>query len=65
MSQPPNGLPIYRVLTGPDDAAFCHKARAALEMGYQLYGSPAPTFNGKDVIAPQAIVWGGSQGSLD
>lgn len=65
MSQPPNGLPIYRVLTGPDDAAFCHKVSAALEMGYQLYGSPALTFNGKDVIVAQAVVWAESDGSLD
>ena len=21
--RPPDGLPLYRVLTGPDDAAFC------------------------------------------
>src|SRR3954467_201942 len=24
-SQPPNGLPIYRILTGPDDAEFCKR----------------------------------------
>ena len=26
MNQPPSGLPIYLVLTDPDDAAFCHKS---------------------------------------
>ena len=54
---PPKGLPTYRIPTGPDDAAFCHRVSDALAMGYLLYGSPAATFNGKDVIVAQAIVW--------
>lgn len=57
MSRPPEGLPIYRVLTGPDDAAFCHRVSDALKIGYQLHGSPALTFNGTDVIVAQAIIW--------
>lgn len=59
MNLPPDNLPIYRILTGPDDAAFCHRVSAALQMGYQLYGSPSATFNGQSVIVAQAIVWGG------
>lgn len=62
MTVPPDDLPIYRILTGPDDAAFCHRVSAALQMGYQLYGSPAVTFNGQNVIVAQAIIWGGSAG---
>ncbi|RMD93677.1 MAG: DUF1737 domain-containing protein [Alphaproteobacteria bacterium] len=31
----------YRLLTGPDDASFCHKVSAALARGWELYGSPA------------------------
>ncbi|AGE24454.1 hypothetical protein H045_01890 [Pseudomonas poae RE*1-1-14] len=58
MTVPPDDLPIYRILTGPDDAAFCHRVSAALQMGYQLYGSPAVTFNGQNVIVAQAIIWG-------
>ena len=57
MSQPPNDLPIYRVLTGPDNAAFCRRVSEALEMGYQLHGSPAVAFNGSDVIVAQAVLW--------
>ena len=57
MSQPPNDLPIYRVLTGPDNAAFCRRVSEALEMGYQLHGSPAVTFNGSDLIVAQAVLW--------
>lgn len=60
MPTPPDDLPIYRVLTGPDDAAFCHRVSAALQVGYQLYGNPAVTFDGKRVIVAQAIIWGGS-----
>jgi hypothetical protein len=26
-------------------------------MGYKLYGSPAATFNGENVIVAQALVW--------
>ena len=56
-SAPPGGLPAYRVLTGPDDAAFCRRVSEALALGYRLYGSPAVTFNGKDVIVAQAVIW--------
>ena len=54
---PPNGLPTYRLLTGPDDAAFCHRVSEALGLGYKLYGPPAATFNGETVIVAQAIIW--------
>ncbi|MFD1321433.1 DUF1737 domain-containing protein [Micromonospora sonneratiae] len=46
----------YRLLTGPDDAAFCQRVSQALADGYQLYGSPALTFDGERVIAAQAVV---------
>ena len=57
MSKPPGELPIYRMLTGPDDAAFCRRVSEALALGYVLYGSPAVTFDGEHVIVAQAIVW--------
>jgi len=57
MQSPPKGLPAYRILTGPDDAAFCHRVSEALALGYELYGSPAATFDGQNVIVAQAIVW--------
>ncbi|WP_410641475.1 DUF1737 domain-containing protein [Amycolatopsis sp. lyj-346] len=60
--QPPNGLPRYRMLTGPDDAKFCHRVSEALELGYRLYGSPAMTFDGAQVIVAQAVLWQGEQG---
>jgi hypothetical protein len=50
-------LPSYRLLTGPDDDAFCRRVSDAVELGYQLYGSPAMTFDGERVIVAQAIVW--------
>lgn len=46
----------YRLLTGPDDKSFCERVSAALDEGYELYGSPSVTFNGKNVIAAQAII---------
>jgi hypothetical protein len=54
---PPDGLPIYRVLTGKDDAAFCHRVSEALALGYLLYGSPALGFNGEHVVVAQALLW--------
>lgn len=46
----------YRLLTGPDDHAFCERVSKALEEGYRLHGSPAVTFDGQRVIAAQALV---------
>lgn len=54
---PPDGLPLYRVLTGKDDSAFCHRVSEALALGYRLYGSPALCFNGEHVVVAQALLW--------
>jgi hypothetical protein len=54
---PPDGLPRYRVLTGPDDERFCRRVSEALDLGFRLYGSPAVTFDGEHVIVAQALVW--------
>lgn len=51
-------MKLYRFLTGPDDSAFCHRVTAALNAGWDLYGSPSLTFNqetGK-TYAGQAVV---------
>ena len=61
---PPHGLPTYRLLTGPDDAVFCRRVSEALALGYKLYGSPAVTSNGKDIIVAQAIIWPSIQGAI-
>lgn len=58
--QPPNGLPSYRLLTGPDDEKFCRRVSEALDLGFRLHGSPAVTFDGDRVIAAQAVVWPGT-----
>ena len=36
---------LYRFLTGPDDASFCHKVTAALNQGWQLSGSPTYAYD--------------------
>lgn len=61
---PPKGLPAYRLLSGPDDEAFCRKVSDALALGYKLYGSPAATFNGQSVIMAQAVIWPAVEGSI-
>ncbi len=64
MQSPPGGLPIYRLLTGIDDATFCKRVSEALALGYTLYGSPAATFNGQSVIVAQALIWPGVESSI-
>lgn len=46
----------YRLLTGTDDRQFCERVSEAIDSGYQLYGSPTITFNGKNCIVAQAII---------
>jgi hypothetical protein len=50
-------MTVYRFLTGPDDAAFCHRVTQALSAGWSLYGSPTLTFDAVKgrVICGQAI----------
>jgi hypothetical protein len=49
---------LYRFLTGPDDASFCHRVSEALNKGWQLYGQPSLTFDATKnrVICGQAII---------
>ncbi len=55
----------YRLLTGVDDRKFCERISAALDDGYELYGSPAATFNGESVIVAQALVLTDGKASSD
>jgi hypothetical protein len=49
---------LYRYLTGPDDASFCHRITEVLNRGWQLYGSPTLTYDieKKQVVCGQAII---------
>ena len=49
---------LYRYLTGPDDAVFCHRVSEALSKGWTLYGHPTLTFDATQgrAICGQAIV---------
>jgi hypothetical protein len=51
-------LTLYRYLTGPDDAGFCHRVSAAINNGWVLFGTPTLTYDAeqKRVICGQAIV---------
>ena len=46
----------YRLLTGPDDAAFCRRVSEALDDGYELHGSPAITDTPDGPVVAQAVV---------
>ena len=55
---------MYRVLTGADDAKFCHRVSEAIGLGYKLHGPPAATFNGESVIVAQALIWPGAEAAM-
>lgn len=45
---------LYRLLTGVDDAAFCHRITEALSLGWSLHGPPSLTYD----VARQAVICG-------
>lgn len=47
---------LYRFITGPDDEKFCLRVTEAINNGWELHGSPSLTFDGKTVVAGQALV---------
>mgnify|MGYP001549580624 FL=1 len=51
-------MKAYRLLTGKDDAAFCHKVTAALAAGWELHGSPTITYDAAkaETVCAQAVV---------
>lgn len=51
-------MQLYRLLTGPDDASFCHKVTQALNKGWALYGSPQLSFNAEtnQMMCGQAVI---------
>lgn len=48
----------YQLLTGPDTHDFCARVSQALDDGYELYGSPAITYDsdGTTPIVAQAVI---------
>jgi hypothetical protein len=53
-----NEKPVYRLLTGVDDHAFCLRVSEALADGYILHGSPSCTYDPvRDrMLVAQAVV---------
>jgi hypothetical protein len=51
-------MKVYRFLTGPDDASFCHKVTLALNKGWSLHGSPSYACNAETKLMQcgQAVV---------
>jgi len=50
-------MKLFRYLTGPDDASFCHRVTAALNAGWELHGSPSLAYDAeaRRVVCGQAI----------
>lgn len=59
MSVPPEDRPVYRLLTGKDDRAFCERVSEAIAQGWRLYGSPTLAWDTAEncMKAAQAVVW--------
>ena len=59
MSTPPDDRPVYRLLTGKDDRAFCDRVSEALAQGWRLYGSPTLAWDTENncMKAAQAVIW--------
>lgn len=49
-------MKLYSYLTGPDDERFCQRVCARINSGWELYGNPTLTHDGKTVIAGQALI---------
>ncbi len=51
-------MKLYRMITGPDDNAFCHRISKAISNGWELHGSGSLTFDPTQnrVVCGQAIV---------
>ena len=51
-------MQAYRLLTGDDTSAFCHKVTEALSNGWDLHGSPAYAFDAANGVmrCAQAVV---------
>lgn len=48
----------YRLLTGDDSSAFCHKVTAALDKGWELYGDPSYAYDSANGVmrCAQAVI---------
>lgn len=57
----PQAKETYKLITGKDNADFCERITALLAEGYELYGSPALSFNGEHMVVAQALVKVGAQ----
>ena len=65
MSRPPDDRPIYRLLTGKDDRAFCERVSEALEQGWRLHGSPAMSYDALNGCMKVAQAVGGKDAVKD
>lgn len=43
-------MKLYRILTGDDSSAFCHKISEALSRGWELHGGPSYAFDANNGV---------------
>lgn len=52
----PQSNDIYKIVRGTESEVFGELVTEHLKQGYELHGSPALTFDGKDMVFAQAVV---------
>lgn len=52
----PQAKSTYKLITGKDNEDFCQRITDLLNQGYELYGSPALSFNGEHMVVAQAVI---------
>jgi hypothetical protein len=59
MQPTPDDRPIYRLLTGKDDRAFCERVSEAIAQGWRLHGSPTMCWEPVEgyMKVGQALIW--------
>ena len=46
----------YKLITGKESSGFSERVTELLKQGYELYGSPALSFDGEQMVVAQALV---------
>ena len=46
----------YKLITGKENSDFSERVTELLKQGYELYGSPALSFDGEQMVVAQALV---------
>ena len=52
----PQSKDKYKLITGRESDSFSVRVTEKLQQGYELYGSPALSFDGEEIVFAQALI---------